>query len=53
MRAGAVSERFHTPNSAREDTLRAVTRALRDRQTVVLSMPLDVQHAPFASDLRH
>ena len=44
---GAVSERLHTPNSAREDTLRAVTRALRDRQTVVLSMPLDVQHAPF------
>src|SRR5207344_3346185 len=42
---GAVSERLHTPDSAREDTLRAVTRALRDRQTVVLSMPLDVQHA--------
>ena len=48
---GAVSERLHTPNSAREDTLRAVTRALCDRQTVVLSMPLDVQHAPFASNL--
>jgi len=48
---GAVSERLHTPNSAREDTLRAVTRALRDRQTVVLSMPLDVQHAPLASNL--
>ena len=48
---GAVSERLYTPNSAREDTLRAVTRALRDRQTVVLSMPLDVQHAPFASNL--
>jgi thiamine pyrophosphate-dependent acetolactate synthase large subunit-like protein len=31
--------------------LRAVTRALRDRQTVVLSMPLDVQHAPLASNL--
>ena len=25
---GAVSERLHTPDSAREDTLRAVTRAL-------------------------
>ena len=48
---GAVSERLYTPNSAREDTLRAVTRALRDRQTVVLSMPLDVQHAPFASNV--
>ena len=48
---GAVSERLHTVNSAREDTLRAVTRALRDRQTVVLSMPLDVQHAPYVSNL--
>src|SRR5579872_4760520 len=48
---GAVSERLHTPGSAREDMLRAVTRALRDRQTVVLSMPLDVQHAPLASNL--
>jgi thiamine pyrophosphate-dependent acetolactate synthase large subunit-like protein len=48
---GAVSERLHTPSSAREDMLRAVTRALRDRQTVVLSMPLDVQHAPLASNL--
>src|ERR1700684_253977 len=48
---GAVSERLHTPGSAREDMLRAVSRALRDRQTVVLSMPLDVQHAPLASNL--
>src|SRR6185312_12543421 len=37
--------------SARDDTLRAVTRALRERQTVVLSLPLDVQHAPLASNL--
>jgi acetolactate synthase I/II/III large subunit len=43
---GAVSERIHTPQTAREDTLRAVTRALRDRQTVVLSLPTDVQDAP-------
>lgn len=42
---GAVSERTHTPLSARSDLLRAVTRALRDRQTVVLSLPLDVQDA--------
>src|SRR6202521_794686 len=48
---GAVSERLHTPGSARDDMLRAVTRALRDRQTVVLSMPLDVQHTPLASNL--
>jgi thiamine pyrophosphate-dependent acetolactate synthase large subunit-like protein len=45
---GAVSERIHTAASAREDTLRAVTRAMRDRQTVVLSLPTDVQDAPFA-----
>jgi thiamine pyrophosphate-dependent acetolactate synthase large subunit-like protein len=44
---GAVSERIHTPASAREDTLRAATRALRDRQTVVLSLPTDVQEALF------
>ncbi|MBX9589250.1 MAG: thiamine pyrophosphate-binding protein [Hyphomonadaceae bacterium] len=43
---GAVSERIHTPASARDDTLRAVVRALRDRQTVVLSLPTDVQDAP-------
>ena len=48
---GAVSERLHTPATAREDALRAVTRALRERQTVVLSLPLDVQHAPLASNL--
>jgi thiamine pyrophosphate-dependent acetolactate synthase large subunit-like protein len=48
---GAVSERLHTPASARDDALRAVTRALRDRQTVVLSLPLDVQNAPLASNL--
>jgi acetolactate synthase I/II/III large subunit len=48
---GAVPERLHTPGSAREDTLRAVGRALRERQTVVLSLPLDVQHAPLASNL--
>ena len=48
---GAVPERLHTPASARDDALRAMIRALRDRQTVVLSMPLDVQHAELASNL--
>ena len=48
---GAVPERLHTPGTAREDALRAVSHALRDRQTVVLSLPLDVQHAPLASNL--
>ena len=43
---GAIAERIHTPASAREDTLRAVSRVLRDRQTVVLSLPTDVQDAP-------
>src|SRR3977135_4137858 len=40
---GAVSERIHTAASAREDPLRAGTRAMRDRQTVVLSLPTDVK----------
>jgi thiamine pyrophosphate-dependent acetolactate synthase large subunit-like protein len=48
---GAVPERLHTAASAREDALRAVSRALRERQTVVFSLPLDVQHAPLASNL--
>ena len=42
---GAISERIYTPQSARGDLLRAVTRAMHDRQTVVLSLPLDVQDA--------
>jgi thiamine pyrophosphate-dependent acetolactate synthase large subunit-like protein len=49
---GAVAERIHTPATAREDTLRAVTRALRDRQTVVLSLPTDVQDARVAGEVR-
>jgi thiamine pyrophosphate-dependent acetolactate synthase large subunit-like protein len=48
---GAVAERIHTPATAREDTLRAVTRALRDRQTVVLSLPTDVQDATLGGNL--
>jgi thiamine pyrophosphate-dependent acetolactate synthase large subunit-like protein len=48
---GAIAERIYTTGSAREDTLRAVTRALRERQTVVLSLPTDVQDAPFAGDI--
>jgi acetolactate synthase I/II/III large subunit len=42
---GAVAERTHTPATARQDTLRAVVRALRERNTVVLSLPTDVQDA--------
>src|SRR5262249_3497871 len=48
---GAVAERVHTAASAREDALRAVTRALRDRQTVVLSLPTDVQDASVAGNV--
>jgi thiamine pyrophosphate-dependent acetolactate synthase large subunit-like protein len=48
---GAVAERIHTPATAREDTLRAVVKALRDRQTVVLSLPTDVQDTPFAGKI--
>ena len=46
---GAISERIHTARSAREDALRAVTRALHDRRTVVLSLPADVQDAELAT----
>ena len=48
---GAVSERCHTAASAREDTLRAVIRAMRERQTVVLSLPMDVQDSPTTDNL--
>ena len=47
---GAVSERIHTARSAREDALRAVTRAMHDRRTVVLSLPADVQDAELATN---
>jgi thiamine pyrophosphate-dependent acetolactate synthase large subunit-like protein len=47
---GAVSERIYTPRSAREDALRAVTRALHDRRTVVLSLPADVQDAELGTN---
>src|SRR6266700_586326 len=47
---GAVSERIHTAGTAREDAMRAVHRALRDRQTVVLSLPMDVQTAELATN---
>jgi len=44
---GAIAERTHTVASARQDTLRAVVRALHERNTVVLSLPTDVQDAAF------
>lgn len=42
---GAIPERLHAPSRAVEDTIRTVTRAVVDRRTVVLSMPLDIQEA--------
>ncbi|MBO0890924.1 MAG: thiamine pyrophosphate-binding protein [Acidothermales bacterium] len=42
---GAVAERTHTPASALADTVRAYRRAVTERRTVVLNLPLDVQAA--------
>jgi thiamine pyrophosphate-dependent acetolactate synthase large subunit-like protein len=42
---GAVSERVHGPQTAVADTARAVRTAVRERRTVVLNVPLDVQAA--------
>ena len=40
---GAVPERLYSPASAAADTARAYQTAARQRRTVVLAMPLDVQ----------
>lgn len=42
---GAVAERIHSAESAVADTVRAFRTAVNERRTVVLSLPLDVQHA--------
>jgi thiamine pyrophosphate-dependent acetolactate synthase large subunit-like protein len=42
---GAVAERVHGPGSVIADVVRAYRTAVRDRRTVVLSLPLDVQAA--------
>ncbi|GAA1154102.1 thiamine pyrophosphate-binding protein [Nesterenkonia sandarakina] len=42
---GAEAERVHSAESALADTLRAYRKALRDRRTVVLNLPLDLQAA--------
>jgi thiamine pyrophosphate-dependent acetolactate synthase large subunit-like protein len=43
---GAVAERVHSPESAVADTVRAYRKAVHERRTVVLNLPLDVQAAP-------
>jgi thiamine pyrophosphate-dependent acetolactate synthase large subunit-like protein len=48
---GAIAERIHTPHTALADTVRAVTRAMRDRQTVLLSLPTDVQDSGMPSEV--
>lgn len=45
---GAVAERVHSPASAAADTVRAYRRAVHERRTVVLNLPLDVQAAEAA-----
>lgn len=42
---GAVAERLHSPATAAADVVRAAERAVRERRTVVLNLPLDVQAA--------
>jgi thiamine pyrophosphate-dependent acetolactate synthase large subunit-like protein len=42
---GAVPERLHCPQSAVADAVRAYRTASRQRRTVLLAMPLDVQAA--------
>jgi len=42
---GAVPERVSSPASAVQDTVRAYRRAVVERRTVVLNLPLDVQAA--------
>ncbi|MDX6431290.1 MAG: hypothetical protein QOE54_3656, partial [Streptosporangiaceae bacterium] len=45
---GAVPERLHSPATAVADAARAWRTAVLERRTVLLSLPLDVQAAPFA-----
>jgi thiamine pyrophosphate-dependent acetolactate synthase large subunit-like protein len=42
---GASADRVHSPASAAADTIRAYQTALRERRTVILALPLDVQAA--------
>jgi thiamine pyrophosphate-dependent acetolactate synthase large subunit-like protein len=43
---GAVAERVTSADTAQEDVRRAYRRAVDDRRTVVLNLPLDIQTAP-------
>lgn len=48
---GAIAERVYAPHTALNDVMRAVTRAMRDRQTVVLSLPIDIADAVIPEDV--
>jgi acetolactate synthase-1/2/3 large subunit len=43
---GAVAERVTSASTALDDVVRAVRRALHERRTVLLNLPLDVQGEP-------
>jgi acetolactate synthase I/II/III large subunit len=47
---GVVSETITTPQSAVHEATRALRRAVVDRRTVVLNLPLDVQEAEVPED---
>ncbi|RJN32445.1 thiamine pyrophosphate-binding protein [Nesterenkonia natronophila] len=47
----AEPERVYSPESALSDTLRAYRTALRDRRTVVLNLPLNVQSAEAVGEI--
>ncbi|SOE02602.1 thiamine pyrophosphate-binding protein [Blastococcus haudaquaticus] len=47
---GATSERVHGAGTAVADTARAYSRALLERRTVVLNLPLDVQQEDVEGD---
>ncbi|PRZ18059.1 thiamine pyrophosphate-binding protein [Nesterenkonia sandarakina] len=48
---GAESDRVHSAESALADTLRAYRKAVRDRRTVVLNLPLDLQVAAAVGEI--
>ncbi|GAA1810268.1 thiamine pyrophosphate-binding protein [Planosporangium flavigriseum] len=47
---GALSERVRSPQTAVADAARAYQRASAERRTVVLNLPLEVQHAAYPAD---
>ncbi len=48
---GAVAMRIHTAETAVADAVAAFDRAMRDRVTVVLSLPIDLQSRPWEGEV--